>query len=173
MRVPRTARQVPASAPLRRCMQCEARKHRICTLPGDGIGPEIMKVATDLLAAAGAREDVQFELSEHLIGGAAIDAAAVPYPEATQSACKYSDAVLLAAIGGCVRLVPHVPADCMHSIAWGRLCDMACCLFDLSALQKSMAAVGACAVAWTAVCAGCWACIASCHATLVCVIHAT
>lgn len=100
MRLPRTTSRIRGFAQQRRCVDCTARKHRVCTLPGDGIGPEIMRVATDLLAAAGAREDVQFELAEHLIGGAAIDAAAVPYPEATQAACKSSDAVLLAAIGG-------------------------------------------------------------------------
>lgn len=76
--------------------------HRVCSLPGDGIGPEIMKVAVDLLQAAGQAEGVEFELSEHLIGGAAIEAHDDPYPRETDAACKASDAVLLAAIGGCV-----------------------------------------------------------------------
>lgn len=78
-----------------------AAAHNICVLPGDGIGPEIMAVAVDLLHAAGKKECVEFEMSEHLIGGAGIDGAGSPYPQATEDACKASDAVLLAAIGGC------------------------------------------------------------------------
>lgn len=70
-------------------------------LPGDGIGPEIMQVATQLLEAAGKKTDDTFSLSEHLIGGAAIDVHDSPYPAVTEEACKESDAVLLAAIGGC------------------------------------------------------------------------
>jgi 3-isopropylmalate dehydrogenase len=58
-------------------------------------------VATALLQKAGSREGVDFELSEHLVGGAAIDAHDDPYPPETERACKDSDAVLLAAIGGC------------------------------------------------------------------------
>jgi hypothetical protein len=81
--------------------QVSAEAHNICVLPGDGIGPEIMAVAVDLLHAAGKKEGVEFEMSEQLIGGAAIDGAGSPYPQATEDACKASDAVLLAAIGGC------------------------------------------------------------------------
>jgi 3-isopropylmalate dehydrogenase len=69
-------------------------------LPGDGIGPEIMAVAIDLLNAAGAKEGEEFVFTEALIGGAAVDAANNPYPPETEAACKASDAVLLAAIGG-------------------------------------------------------------------------
>lgn len=83
-----------------------ASKHRICTLPGDGIGPEIMSVATRLLKLAGDKEGVEFECSEHLIGGAAIEEHDNPYPEVTEKACKDSDAVLLAAIGGCTPPLP-------------------------------------------------------------------
>ena len=74
--------------------------HRIAVLPGDGIGPEIMKVALDVLSAAGEKEGENFEFNEALIGGAAIDATGDPYPEETMQICKASDAVLLAAIGG-------------------------------------------------------------------------
>jgi 3-isopropylmalate dehydrogenase len=79
--------------------------HRICTLPGDGIGPEIMSVATKLLKIAGDKESVKFEMSTHLIGGSAIDEHDDPYPAETEAACKGSDAVLLAAIGGCVEFL--------------------------------------------------------------------
>ncbi len=77
---------------------CKA--HKICVLPGDGIGPEIMAVATKVLSAAGKREGHEFEYTYELIGGAAIDATGMPLPDKTLATAKASDAVLLAAIGG-------------------------------------------------------------------------
>lgn len=74
--------------------------YRITLLPGDGIGPEIMAVAVDVLKAVGRQMDLRFEFDEALIGGAAIDATGEPLPQATLDTCKASDAVLLAAIGG-------------------------------------------------------------------------
>ncbi|MFH7243030.1 MAG: 3-isopropylmalate dehydrogenase [Spirulina sp.] len=74
--------------------------YRITLLPGDGIGPEIMAVAVDVLKAVGRQMDLSFEFQEALIGGAAIDATGEPLPQATLDTCKGSDAVLLAAIGG-------------------------------------------------------------------------
>ncbi len=73
---------------------------RITLLPGDGIGPEIMAVAVDVLKAVGAQLGLTFVFQEALIGGAAIDATGSPLPEETLAACRESDAVLLAAIGG-------------------------------------------------------------------------
>ncbi|AFY64903.1 3-isopropylmalate dehydrogenase [Geitlerinema sp. PCC 7407] len=74
--------------------------YRITLLPGDGIGPEIMAVAVDVLKAVGRQFDLSFEFQEALIGGAAIDATNSPLPEETLTTCRNSDAVLLAAIGG-------------------------------------------------------------------------
>ncbi|BAZ51107.1 3-isopropylmalate dehydrogenase [Nostoc sp. NIES-4103] len=76
------------------------QNYRITLLPGDGIGPEIMAVAVDVLKIVGQQFDLQFEFQEALIGGAAIDAAGEPLPSATLDTCRQSDAVLLAAIGG-------------------------------------------------------------------------
>lgn len=76
------------------------QKYRITLLPGDGIGPEIMAVAVDVLKVIGKLFDIQFDLTTALIGGAAIDATGEPLPSATLEACRNSDAVLLAAIGG-------------------------------------------------------------------------
>ncbi|MDY6901772.1 MAG: 3-isopropylmalate dehydrogenase [Cyanobacteriota bacterium] len=76
------------------------QNYRITLLPGDGIGPEIMAVAVDVLKVVGKKFDIQFEFQEALIGGAAIDATGEPLPEATLKTCRDSDAVLLAAIGG-------------------------------------------------------------------------
>ncbi|MEH1952812.1 3-isopropylmalate dehydrogenase [Nostoc sp.] len=76
------------------------QNYRITLLPGDGIGPEIMAVAVDVLKVVGKQFDLKFEFQEALIGGAAIDATGEPLPSATLEACRNSDAVLLAAIGG-------------------------------------------------------------------------
>ncbi len=69
---------------------------KIILLPGDGIGPEIMRSALEVLNAIGA--DLDYE--EHLFGGAAIDAHGTPLTDQTLTACKQADAVLLAAVGG-------------------------------------------------------------------------
>jgi 3-isopropylmalate dehydrogenase len=76
------------------------QNYRITLLPGDGIGPEIMSVAVDVLRIVGQRFDISFEFQTALIGGAAIDATGEPLPAATLDTCRNSDAVLLAAIGG-------------------------------------------------------------------------
>jgi 3-isopropylmalate dehydrogenase len=73
---------------------------RITLLPGDGIGPEIMAVTVDVLKAIGQQMDLAFEFQGALIGGAAIDETGSPLPDETLKACKDSDAILLAAIGG-------------------------------------------------------------------------
>ncbi|PSB32467.1 3-isopropylmalate dehydrogenase [Stenomitos frigidus] len=74
--------------------------YRITLLPGDGIGPEIMAVAVEVLKVIGQQLDLSFEFQEALMGGAAIDAKGEPLPAETLEWCKSSDAVLLAAIGG-------------------------------------------------------------------------
>ena len=77
-----------------------AQNYKIAVLSGDGIGPEITKVALKALTLAGSKSGVTFTFEEALIGGAAIDATGVPLPDETLEQCKASDAVLLAAIGG-------------------------------------------------------------------------
>jgi 3-isopropylmalate dehydrogenase len=69
---------------------------KICVLPGDGIGPEIMAEAVRVLKAL----DLKLEMEEALLGGCAVDATGNPYPEATQKLAQAADAVLLGAVGG-------------------------------------------------------------------------
>ena len=76
------------------------KQYTICTLPGDGIGPEIIAEGIKVLNAVGEKYDVQFNCEEALIGGVAIDATGDPLPKATLEAAKAADAVLLAAVGG-------------------------------------------------------------------------
>jgi 3-isopropylmalate dehydrogenase len=68
---------------------------RIVTLPGDGIGPEILAPTLDVLRQLG-----EFEVEEHVFGGAAIDAHGTALRDETLEACRRADAVLLAAVGG-------------------------------------------------------------------------
>jgi 3-isopropylmalate dehydrogenase len=70
--------------------------HRIVTLPGDGIGPEIIAPAIALLGEL--RPELEFE--EHLFGGASIDAHGTAMTDEVLDACRSADAVLLAAVGG-------------------------------------------------------------------------
>jgi 3-isopropylmalate dehydrogenase len=69
---------------------------KVILLPGDGIGPEIIVPAVEVLAAAGA----ELEVEEHLFGGASIDAHGTALTDETLEACRRADAVLLAAVGG-------------------------------------------------------------------------
>jgi 3-isopropylmalate dehydrogenase len=69
--------------------------HHIVTLPGDGIGPEIMAPTLELLRKLG-----DFEFEEHAFGGASIDAHGTALTDETLAACGRADAVLLAAVGG-------------------------------------------------------------------------
>ena len=69
--------------------------HHVVTLPGDGIGPEIMAPTLELLAKLG-----DFEFDEHVFGGASIDAHGTALTDEVLAACKAADAVLLAAVGG-------------------------------------------------------------------------
>jgi len=72
----------------------------VVSLPGDGVGPEVTAVALTVLTAVCAEGGLDVEVEEQLIGGRAIDATGMPLPEATLTACRTADAVLLGAVGG-------------------------------------------------------------------------
>ncbi len=76
------------------------QKRTIVLLPGDGIGPEITRAATQVLNDCAREFGHHFELIEQPVGGAAIDRTGSPLPEATLKACLDADAVLLGAVGG-------------------------------------------------------------------------
>jgi 3-isopropylmalate dehydrogenase len=67
----------------------------VVTLPGDGIGPEIMSGALAALNAVG-----EFEFEELPFGGASIDTYGAALTDGVLASCQRADAVLLAAIGG-------------------------------------------------------------------------
>lgn len=74
--------------------------YQIAVLPGDGIGVEIVPEALKVLGAITEKYGHEFQYTEGLIGGAAIDVQGEPLPEETLQLCRESDAILLGAVGG-------------------------------------------------------------------------
>ena len=68
---------------------------KIAVLPGDGIGPEIIKEALKVLAVL----DLKVELEEADVGGAAYESSGHPLPEATARLAEQADAILFGAVG--------------------------------------------------------------------------
>jgi len=75
-------------------------KKSIVLLPGDGIGPEVTRAAITVLRETAHEFHHHFDFAEFPVGGAAIDAAKTPLPNATLDACRKADAVFLGAVGG-------------------------------------------------------------------------
>ncbi|MBQ1228740.1 MAG: 3-isopropylmalate dehydrogenase, partial [Firmicutes bacterium] len=67
---------------------------------GDGIGPEIVSGAMEVLKVIGKKYGHTFNFTEYLAGGCAYDMYGVPLPEETVAGCKAADSVLLGAVGG-------------------------------------------------------------------------
>ena len=73
---------------------------KIAVLAGDGIGPEIVPAAINVLEAVGKPSGHSFEFIPAAVGGQAIDDTGWPLPDETLTLAKSSDAVLLGAVGG-------------------------------------------------------------------------
>ncbi len=73
---------------------------RIVTIPGDGIGPEIVREACRVLDQVGKVYGHTFTYTEVLMGGCSIDAYGVPLTQEALETAKQNDAVLLGAVGG-------------------------------------------------------------------------
>ncbi|MFT6913546.1 MAG: 3-isopropylmalate dehydrogenase [Paracoccaceae bacterium] len=69
-------------------------------LPGDGIGPEVMAEVRKVIAWFGAKRDLNFDVSEDLVGGAAYDVHGTPLTDETMERAQNADAILLGAVGG-------------------------------------------------------------------------
>ncbi len=74
--------------------------YNITLIPGDGIGPEIVREARKILDKVGVRFGHEFNYTEILMGGCSIDACGVPLTDEAVETAKASDAVLLGAVGG-------------------------------------------------------------------------
>ena len=75
-------------------------RFRLAVLPGDGIGPEVVAEAVKVLRAIETTAEHRFELTEDVVGGAAIDAYGTPIRKETIALAKRSDAVLFGSVGG-------------------------------------------------------------------------
>ncbi|MBT8141747.1 MAG: 3-isopropylmalate dehydrogenase, partial [Gammaproteobacteria bacterium] len=77
-----------------------SRIKKIVGLPGDGIGPEVYNEAKRVLLQLKEIYQLDIDLQEYPVGGAAIDSHSDPLPQSTIDACAQADAILLGAIGG-------------------------------------------------------------------------
>jgi len=77
-----------------------AANKKLLVLPGDGIGPEVMWEVRRIIDWMDRRRMVTFDVSEDLVGGAAIDARGVPITEETLENAKQADAILFGSVGG-------------------------------------------------------------------------
>ena len=75
-------------------------RYRVATIPGDGVGPEVVTAAVRVVDVAGARFGFETDWSVHVVGGAAIDAYGVAIRDEDLAACGAADAILLGAVGG-------------------------------------------------------------------------
>ena len=73
---------------------------KFAVLPGDYIGPEVMKVALDVLKAATEPAGIKLDYTEAHIGGAGIDHHGTAFPKETVKICEEADAILFGSIGG-------------------------------------------------------------------------
>ena len=74
--------------------------HNLLILEGDGIGPEIVAEAMKVITCLQSDFGLEAEIEYGLIGGAGVDGAGDPLPEATLQLARASDAILLGAVGG-------------------------------------------------------------------------
>jgi 3-isopropylmalate dehydrogenase len=77
-----------------------AANKKLLILPGDGIGPEVMREVVHVIEWLDRRRIVSFDLSEALVGGASIEATGVPITPEVVARAKGADAVLFGSVGG-------------------------------------------------------------------------
>ena len=75
-------------------------EYKVTVIPGDGIGPEIIREAKKVLDKVGQTYSHTFSYTEVLMGGCSIDACGVPLTDEALETAKSGDAVLLGAVGG-------------------------------------------------------------------------
>jgi 3-isopropylmalate dehydrogenase len=87
------------------------KNYKIAVLPGDGIGPEIMREAIKVLKVIDQRNDVNFELEEALFGASAYFEVGHPFPESTKTICAGADAILKGPVGLSYAETEKIPVD--------------------------------------------------------------
>ena len=88
------------AAPLSSALRDGAADHLIVTIPGDGVGPDVVSAARRVLDAAGSKFGFKLAWREILAGGCAIDAYGVAVREEDLLVADAADALLLGAVGG-------------------------------------------------------------------------
>ena len=87
----------------------------IATLPGDGIGPEVIAQAVAVLETVAHLRGHTLRFSYGLVGGSAVDSEGTPLPEHTLEICEKSDAILFGAVGGpkwaCAKNLASLPTS--------------------------------------------------------------
>jgi len=73
---------------------------KLLILPGDGIGPEVMREVRRVIDWMDRRRTAAFDLSDDLVGGASIDARGTPITDETMQKAKDADAILFGSVGG-------------------------------------------------------------------------
>src|SRR5260221_14211836 len=73
---------------------------KVIVIPGDGIGPEVMRQGYRVVEWVERRRVASFEIAEDVVGGAAYEAHGTPLHEKTLQAALAADAVLVGAVGG-------------------------------------------------------------------------
>src|SRR5258708_33290868 len=76
-----------------------AANKKILVLPGDGIGPEVMRQVRRVVDWMAKRRSVSFDMTDGLVGGAALDNHGVPLTDATMAGAMAADAVLVGSVG--------------------------------------------------------------------------
>src|SRR6185312_10733791 len=73
---------------------------KLLILPGDGIGPEVMREVRRVIDWMDRRRMVTFDISDDLVGGAALDGRGVPITDETMQKARDADAILFGSVGG-------------------------------------------------------------------------
>ncbi|TGL75514.1 3-isopropylmalate dehydrogenase [Leptospira jelokensis] len=73
---------------------------KVAVLAGDGIGPEVMEVALQVVGKALGNKASEFSFEHALVGGAAIDATGFPLPDETLKLCESASAIFFGSVGG-------------------------------------------------------------------------
>lgn len=98
------------------------QRYQLALLPGDGVGPEVMHAAMQVLHAAARRHGFEIEVHEGLIGRSALDASRTVLPLETIQLCRAADAVFLGPVGaapGTHPLATASPRYASHELrAW-------------------------------------------------------
>lgn len=103
--------------------------YNVTVIPGDGIGPEIVREAKKVMDKVGAVYGHTFDYTEILMGGCSIDAYGVPLTEEALETARKSDAVLLGAVGGDVgnsRWYDVAPDRGPRQVFWPSARDWGC-----------------------------------------------